>query len=395
MASDGMKLLWVTRSVEDYRVPVFAALRELTRGHLRLLYSRERSSERVNQKIRDSLGEAAVGMSGERRLRGGRLGEGMANRWWLVTYQPGIGRAIEKEDPDVIIADGFFQWTAPALWFRIRKGVPLVVCYERTAYTERRAQWYRSLYRRLALRYVDAMCCNGRLSLEYTQSLGMPAGRITTGHMAADNDGLKARAEAISPARRKEVRRQWSAQGTVLLYVGQWNHRKGVRQLLDAWALLEKAAPGQATLILVGGGPEEANLRAQAERLALMNVRFLGRVDYDSLADYYVAADAFIIPTLEDNWSLVVPEAMACGLPVLCSKYNGCWPELVKESNGWVFDPLDAQDTLATLRTALASADRLPAMGQASRAIVSEHSPARAAQAILDACHIAREHRGG
>ena len=107
---------------------------------------------------------------------------------------------------------------------------------------------------------------------------------------------------------------------------------------------------------------------------------------------YYAAADAFVIPTLEDNWSLVVPEAMACGLPILCSKYNGCWPELVQEGrNGWVFDPLDEQGTTETLSTAVRCQPELATMGAESLAIVSEHSPRRAAQAILSACELALE----
>ena len=122
----------------------------------------------------------------------------------------------------------------------------------------------------------------------------------------------------------------------------------------------------------------------------LDSVRFAGFVDYDSLAPYYKATDAFIIPTLEDNWSLVVPEAMACGLPILCSKYNGCWPELVHPcENGWVFDPLDSDDTVDCLKECLLAKEKLPEMGKKSRQIVSKHTAKQAAQAILNACEIA------
>lgn len=62
---------------------------------------------------------------------------------------------------------------------------------------------------------------------------------------------------------------------------------------------------------------------------------------------YYAIADVFILPTLEDNWSLVVPEAMSCGLPVATSIYNGCAPELVKKDiNGIVFDPLSQESLI-------------------------------------------------
>jgi glycosyltransferase involved in cell wall biosynthesis len=83
---------------------------------------------------------------------------------------------------------------------------------------------------------------------------------------------------------------------------------------------------------------------------------------------------------------------MSCGLPILSSQYNGCWPELVQPGNGWVFDPLDPRDIQRCLQLALESRANLPAMGQCSRQIVREYSPAHAAGAIFRACEIAVEH---
>ena len=138
-------------------------------------------------------------------------------------------------------------------------------------------------------------------------------------------------------------------------------------------------------LVIVGDGPERERLENQVQAAGLKSVYFEGAVDYDYMASYYAAADAFVIPTLEDNWSLVVPEAMACGLPILCSKYNGCWPELVQERNGWVFDPLDPQDTLRGMKACIERGPELPGMGNSStsgrrRRAIS--SPARSLKKI-------------
>ena len=122
---------------------------------------------------------------------------------------------------------------------------------------------------------------------------------------------------------------------------------------------------------------------------------FIGGIDYDDIHKYYAMADVFMISTLEDNWSLVVPEAMACGLPVMCSQYNGCWPELVTKQNGWVFDPLDPAGTSACLNTCLAARQQWPDMGWKSWEIVSRHTPEHAARAILEACRIALKRGNG
>jgi hypothetical protein len=106
--------------------------------------------------------------------------------------------------------------------------------------------------------------------------------------------------------------------------------------------------------------------------------------------DHRAAGDCFVTPMLEYNWSLVVSEAMACGSPILCSTYSGCWPELVEpDRNGWVFDPLDLAHFTQALSYAIEQGEELGTMGEASRAIISQDTPQHAAVAVLQACRIA------
>ena len=148
-------------------------------------------------------------------------------------------------------------------------------------------------------------------------------------------------------------------------------------------------SPGCA-LVLIGDGELRGELETFAKKHHLEKVRFIGPVDYDSIGRWYAVADSLVMPTLEDNWSLVVPEAMAAGLPIVCSKYNGCWPELVQAGrNGWVFDPLDTRETAGTLMTAYGAKNLFHRMGAESKTIVADFSPHNAAEAIYQACRIA------
>ena len=358
LGSSRLNITWVVRSLLDYRVPVIRELDALSGGGVRLLYSQMYTPPRVQAKLRGVLGERAVAMSGEKRI-GPRVLQGFSNSRIRVVYQPRIFSHIRQSRPDVMIGEGFFQWTSFALGWRILRGVPLVVSYERTFHTERNAQWFRRGYRRMVMHFVDAMCCNGRLCVEYSRSLGMDGRRITTPNMVADTETLARQVRAVTEDQKRRMRQSWNAQGTVVLYVGRLVALKGLNYLLEAWSRLERQGNRQATLVIVGGGSEETALREQAARLGLRNVRLAGAVDYDNVASCYAAADALVIPTLDDNWSLVVPEAMACGLPVLCSKYNGCWPELVHQGrNGWVFDPLDPEDLAGCLSKCIDAAGR-------------------------------------
>src|SRR5439155_9790796 len=140
-----------------------------------VVFSATRVREGVRRKIVDAIGGRAVALDGEKRLGVGRLSEeGFANAGVSIPYQPGLARAIAATEPDVIISEGFFQWTPAALWVKRKRRVPMVIAYEKTPHTERNAPRLRSMYRRWIGREADAICCNGSLSKQYcTEVLGV------------------------------------------------------------------------------------------------------------------------------------------------------------------------------------------------------------------------------
>ena len=373
---------------------MFAALNELVGGRLSLLYSADSVPERVRQKASAVLGCRAVGLAGEWCLGPKTDDTGLANSSVSIVYQPGVLRRIWRTRPDVLVGDGFFKWSIPALITRVIKRVPLVLCYERTPRTERNCQWPRTVYRRAALRFVDAMCCNGQETTAYVRSLGMDPARITLKNMAADVEGLVSATAQLDESNRAAIRRHYGIEGVCFLYSGRLTPRKGVLELVEAWRRHESTHPTPGTLVLVGEGPEEATLRTLVSAYSLQRVKFVGSVDYDVMHRFYRAADVFVIATLEDNWSLVVPEAMACALPILSSQYNGCCPELVRPGrNGYIFDPLQPASLAALFSTCCARSSDLTRMGRESQRIVSDYTPEAAAQEILRACVMASGHR--
>jgi glycosyltransferase involved in cell wall biosynthesis len=391
-----MRVTWVNRSFLDYRVPVFAELDRLLHGNLTVIYSAHHTPDRVQRKISAMLGSRAIALGGEKVImRKGDTAGDFANAYVEVSYQPGLYSQIRHANPDVLIGEGFFRWTPAAVAYRLIHKTPLVISYERTKHTERHSQWFRVLYRKTVTRIADAICCNGILSAEYSHWLGMPIEKIVTGAMAADTETLQRHCATIGEKDRELLRNELKLKSPIFLYVGQLVERKGVKQLLEGWQLMgNRRKSSTGTLLIVGDGPERAALEKFSRLSSLKNVLFAGPADYDSIARYYAMADVFVMPTLEDNWSLVVPEAMACGLPILCSKYNGCWPELVKNgSNGFVFDPRDIAEIAKYLGYFLEHPESYMAMGQNSVMIASEYSPKHAANAFLTACVLANDQR--
>lgn len=391
-----MRILWVTPSFSDHRIAVYVELNRLIEGKLTLVYSKTRTPKRLIKKIEQSLVNQAIGLRGEKYLRFGDHNNDMANMSVNIPFQPGLFSTVLKLRADVTVAEGFFQWTPAVILKRVLQRTPLVVSYQKTAHTERNCPKWRILYRKAMVKLVNAMVCNGVLSKEYSQSLGMSPTRITVGGRVADVPALRKSIADISMTQCRFLQTQFGLTEPVFLYVGRMIPLKGVAELLHGWEAYKNQESGHGSLLLVGEGDQLDFLQRWAKERELKNVYFTGGVDYENIAQYYASADVFIIATLEDNWSLVVPEAMACGLPIACSKYNGCWPELIKTGeNGVIFDPFEPEDVSNSLKFFSDHRDDLEDMGKVSQRIVAEFSPRHAAQAVLKACEIAlRRHRG-
>lgn len=141
-----------------------------------------------------------------------------------------------------------------------------------------------------------------------------------------------------------------SAQKTIL-YSGSLIERKGVRELCDAFELLSTRR-GDVRLRILGGGPLEAELRGRFG--SNQAVTFLGFQDWDGLARHYAEADVLCAPSRHDGWGLIVPEAMAAGIPVVASTAVGSAREMVVEGEtGWLVPPRDANALAAAMDLAL------------------------------------------
>ena len=148
-------------------MPVFARLNELAAGNLYVVFPDTRTPDLVREKIKQEIGYNAIELTGEKSIGSKAPSNHLANSSWLFTYQPGLSKVIGSLKPDVTIGDGFGQWSVPLLKRRIFKRTPFVLCYERTAHTERTAQATRTFYRKQMCRWVDAACVNGRLTREF------------------------------------------------------------------------------------------------------------------------------------------------------------------------------------------------------------------------------------
>jgi UDP-glucose:(heptosyl)LPS alpha-1,3-glucosyltransferase len=162
------------------------------------------------------------------------------------------------------------------------------------------------------------------------------------------------------------------ADDEVLLLIVAHNFRlKGVPALLAAVGLL--AADGWPVRLAVIGGKHQASYSRLARRRGAGGITsFMGPVD--NPVAYYAAADVYVQPTWYDPCSLVVLEALASGLPVITSRFNGAGELITPGREGWIVDdPNDPFELAARLRPLFDSATREP-MSIAARALAEAHN---------------------
>ena len=166
-------------------------------------------------------------------------------------------------------------------------------------------------------------------------------------------------------------------EGPVIGFIGSFYDYEGIDDLIAAMPMLIARQP-DARLLLVGGGPREAALKAQAEASpARAAIRFVGRVPHEDVERYYALADVMAYPRKASRLTdLVTPlkplEAMAQGKLVAASSVGGHRELIADGVTGRLFAPDDPAACAEALANFLGERDRWDAYRAAGRRHVEE-----------------------
>jgi glycosyltransferase involved in cell wall biosynthesis len=151
----------------------------------------------------------------------------------------------------------------------------------------------------------------------------------------------------------------------VVASVGRLVGWKGLRVIL---ALLPQL-PQDVHFLVLGDGPEEAGLRAQAQALGVApRVHFGGRIAHDQLAQVLAEADILVQPSLgEESFGITLVEAMACALPVLASRQGGMTEIVLPGVTGELLPPGAVESWREAIAQLLQQPERMRALGAAGR----------------------------
>ncbi len=266
-----------------------------------------------------------------------------------------LHEVIARTQPNILHAHSPVLNALPAIKVGRQYGLPVV--YEVRAFWEDAAVDHGTTqegslrYRltraldTLAFGRVDAITtiCEG-LRRDIVER-GIPADKVTVIPNAVDVANFTTQGTPDP-----ELQRQWGLTGMqVLGFIGSFYAYEGLSLLLDALPLILDTLP-QIRLLLVGGGPQEEALKAQAQRMNLTNqVIFTGRVPHHDVSRYYDLIDVLVYPRLPMRLTeLVTPlkplEAMAQGRSFIASDVGGHKELIQHEQTGLLFEAGNPRD---------------------------------------------------
>lgn len=277
--------------------------------------------------------------------------------------RPGLDRwlidAVAAHQPDVVVHCGWIiRAYAGLATARELASVTMVMGMD--------SPWRGTLAQRLnrfrltpIVRRMRTVVTAGEHSAEYARRLGVRDSRIVGGYYGFDDRQLRGIAEARAAT-------AWPRQ---FLFVGRYVEQKSLPTLVKAYAAYRRMVSDPWGLTCCGEGPD-AGVLAGVD--GLVNAGFTQPSD---LPRVFASHGAFVIASHFEPWGVVIAEAAASGLPVVCTSACGAGIDLVRNYyNGTVVAPGDVEGLSRALLWMHEHASELPQMGQRGRALADAFS---------------------
>ncbi len=294
-------------------------------------------------------------------------------------------RALWAERPGLVLTCGYerAETLASVIWARISGGTVFLMLDNQ--YDDSPRNSLKEFVKRFYLRFFDGFIYGGDTHKDYLRILDVPEIHEVHGYNCVDNDAIW---KGVVAAR--IVGQRHFANGDYFLCVARLIQKKNLVRLVYAYAAyVERVAQTSSpwALVICGDGPERSRIEEAIRDCGVVGrVVLVGRVDeFEQMVNYYAFARALVLASHEnEQWGLVVNEAMASGLPVLVSKQCGCTSSLVKNGeNGFTFDGNSVELLTSHLLWLHEHADQLQRMGERSREIIQGYSPENFARNVM------------
>lgn len=335
------KVLLITNMISPYRIPLFNYIAKKGDFDFRVIALSEKEKNREWKLAKEKI------KFNYKILSGWHLMITTKKMEIPIHLNIGLLKVLLQYNPDIIITSGYDSlayWEAFLYCKFFRK--KFILWNGTTLLSASGMSGLFKILKKIIVKGADRYIAYGTKAKEYLEYLGAKPKDIFIALNTVDIDffvpkTLKYRMSLEFVKERKKYPK------ILLLYVGQLIKRKGIEQVLKALSILRDDDLG---IIIVGSGPEEDCLKNFCQKNKLSNIFFIGFHQQNELPKYYALADILILPSINEVWGLVVNEALACGLFVLCSKYAGSCYDIINKKNGIIFDPYNINEIIYILK---------------------------------------------
>jgi glycosyltransferase involved in cell wall biosynthesis len=305
---------------------------------------------------------------------------------WASDTRHDLARALREEKPDVVHVHNTFVMISPSIYSACcEAGIPVVQTLHNFRLFCPSATFFRNgkvceeCMQHSLLRGVAYGCYRGSRGATAATALMLEFHRLRgTWHreiscfVALSEFARRKFIEGGLPAEKITVKPNFidpdpgnrTGDGDYAIFVGRLSHEKRVDMILAAWKRLRIQIP----ILIIGGGPEEEQLRAQAAREGLINVHFKGKLPREQTIAALNNARFLVFPSeWYECFPMTLAESLACGTPVICTRM-GSMPEVVIEGrNGLHYTPGNVDELAQHVEWAWTHPQDMRLMGQQAR----------------------------
>jgi len=272
-----------------------------------------------------------------------------------------VARWVEQHRPDVVFVSGWSVDAYVALARAPALGhVPFILGLDNPWHGGLKQQLARILRRRYVSRFA-ALLVPGERGWQYGRRLARPSVAVVKGLYGFDDSDL---ARCLSD--RADLPSGWPKR---FLFVGRYAHEKAIDTLVEAYRRYRQLVDDPWPLTCCGTGPLGEWLIDQS------GITDDGFVQPPDQREVWQGHGVFVLPSRREPWGVVIAEACAAGLPIVCTDACGAGVELVRDYYNGVVTPTNNPTELARgFAWMHRNYDALPLMGQRSKQLAASFS---------------------
>ena len=294
-----------------------------------------------------------------------------------------VNATLCRLNPDVLAIAGYTEPAMlSALIWSLYNQKPAILLSESKEDDASRS-WWREIVKSLIVKGYKSALVGGKPQKRYLVKLGMDFNSIFTGYNVVGIDDFQ-------PDKIKSLPKYHHK--PYFLTVNRFVPKKNLIKLIDSYAAYRQKLGMEAwDLVLCGDGELRPQIEQQIAKLNLQeSVHLPGFLQQEEMLPYFAHASCFVHASIQEQWGLVVNEAMAAAIPILVSNRCGCYEDLITEGiNGFGFDPENSQQLTELMQKMSSGAIDLNKMGQAALEHIQEFSPDYFAQGLMQAVEYA------